>query len=335
MKNGIMTLLLCVVMGFTTPAYAGVDMSILRGMSKEELQELQEEIQRRLDAIKEAEAEMDSESAGIWMVKYYVDEFNQPTEKGYVSASKYFEGTFSNTATTNSLLYVVPLFDEEVSFKLLEYGENVVKGYYSNGQKYSVSVLAPSGEKYSMEGVLRKGADRVTLNNSYTPYFYDILNENGSVKISMKEVDGTSTYLFEIPDSSFFSNAYLQVFDSVPHHNYGTAEEIEVKYDVSIDVADHVPTAIVNTSLPNGTSLIVRILDYLPRNESTPEVVSEVVDGHCCATFSDYYLSEYKDEIKIRVAINARQNTELFELYGDSLEKFTGIFTQDFEIPLK
>ena len=44
---------------------------------------------------------------GIWAVDYYVDDFDQPTDQWYITTDDYFEGNFSNSATTKSALNVL------------------------------------------------------------------------------------------------------------------------------------------------------------------------------------------------------------------------------------
>lgn len=68
----------------------------------------------------EENEELDEE----WILKYYVDEFNQPTNEWYVTSKYLFTGVFSNSATTNSLLYANIMVDADgTSIVLYEYGK--------------------------------------------------------------------------------------------------------------------------------------------------------------------------------------------------------------------
>lgn len=74
-------------------------------------------------------------NTGIWNIAYYVDDFGEPTKKGYIRNPSYIRGTFSNTATQNSDLNVRFLIDSatDVSIMLYEYaGNNPVKAYSSD-----------------------------------------------------------------------------------------------------------------------------------------------------------------------------------------------------------
>lgn len=63
---------------------------------------------------------------GAWNIGNYVDKFGDPTDEKYISLEA--EGTFSNTATTNSRLHVRLLNDRNnTRFIFCEYGSHVVK----------------------------------------------------------------------------------------------------------------------------------------------------------------------------------------------------------------
>lgn len=69
-----------------------------------------------------------------WTEEYYVDEFNDPTDKKYIRGA--FEGTFSNSATSNSNLTAMLIIDKYLNYgsdyfdqdifriRLLEYGSH-------------------------------------------------------------------------------------------------------------------------------------------------------------------------------------------------------------------
>lgn len=61
------------------------------------------------------------QSNNSWEFRHYVDEFNEPTDKWYVTTTT--TGTFSNTATTNSEVTAVMIIDEQnIAIMLNEYG---------------------------------------------------------------------------------------------------------------------------------------------------------------------------------------------------------------------
>ena len=86
-------------------------------------------------------------SFGIFSVGYYVDEFNQPTNDGYVCNDTYVVGTFSNSATSDSQLYVQVLADKsDITIFLYEYGRSLVKNsssYYVD--EYDITMKTADG----------------------------------------------------------------------------------------------------------------------------------------------------------------------------------------------
>ena len=48
----------------------------------------------------------------MWEIRYYVDEFGEKTESGYIANADFISGVFSNTATHNSDLNVWLLIDD-------------------------------------------------------------------------------------------------------------------------------------------------------------------------------------------------------------------------------
>lgn len=147
----------------------------------------------------------------IWEVRYYTDEFQQPTDQAYIGNIDFLKGTFSNTATTNSeLLAVVYAEKKDVSIKLLEYGDHVVKGYHSDGQNYGMSILI-DGEKTVIGGKLKKGSSRIRLMDEYTDFFLDALKSGKEIKVYIS--GDSSTYLFTIPASSGFAELYDSTFE--------------------------------------------------------------------------------------------------------------------------
>ena len=60
------------------------------------------------------------EGDGIWSIKYFVDDFGDPTDKGYIAHDYYIKGTFSNSATTDTSLNVFLIIrgNDDISVQL-------------------------------------------------------------------------------------------------------------------------------------------------------------------------------------------------------------------------
>ncbi|MBQ9762266.1 MAG: hypothetical protein IJV82_04215 [Oscillospiraceae bacterium] len=145
-------------------------------------------------------------SFGSWELYYYVDEFQQPTNDGYVANGSYFVGTFSNSATTNSRLYVTVLADEEdIAFFLYEYGSYQVKNASSRySDEYEITMKLSNGTKYEMTGTMYAGGDRLFVDSSYRSKVLNALKSGEEVSFYIVFADyTTSTYLFTVQTNNF------------------------------------------------------------------------------------------------------------------------------------
>ena len=141
----------------------------------------------------------------VWELRYYVDEFDQPTSKWYVANRNYFTGTFSNSATENSKLNVIILVDaEKVSFVLYEYGHNMVKNSYSKSNGYTIVMKDVSGTRHEMSGYIPSQGDRLILNDSYEKKVVNALKQSGEVIFYIYDSDRTvNEYLFTVETDNF------------------------------------------------------------------------------------------------------------------------------------
>lgn len=150
-------------------------------------------------------------SESVWEKRYYVDEFDQPTDDYYICAI--IDGTFSNSATTNADLGVVLFLDKDgLRIRLVEYRSSYVKGYRSNGASYTATVLMPSGEKTKMSCHLDYGSDRLRFNDKANEMLLEALREEKDIKVRIDEEDGISSYLFTIPGAKGFGDLYDSLF---------------------------------------------------------------------------------------------------------------------------
>lgn len=130
----------------------------------------------------------------------------QPTNDGYVANKSYFVGTFSNSATTNSRLYVTMLADEEdIAFFLYEYGSHQVKNASSNyTDEYEITMKLSDGTKHEMTGTMYCGGDRLFVDSQYRNRVLNALKSGKDVSfyIVFSEYT-TSTYLFTVQTDNF------------------------------------------------------------------------------------------------------------------------------------
>lgn len=129
-----------------------------------------------------------------WTKRYFVDEFEEPTEAFYYQTT--VEGSFSNTATTNSLLLVSVIVNEdnEVSFSIYEYGSVKSVG---NGDSYDIAF------KGSSSGVVRDTGKLYTRMyfDAKSKIFFNSITESDNTKIIITDsnVYSHTKYIFSVP----------------------------------------------------------------------------------------------------------------------------------------
>lgn len=153
------------------------------------------------------------ENFGVWELNYYVDQFDMPTNDAYISNDKYFIGTFSNSATNDSLLKVLFIVDKDgISFILYEYGSNIVKNpSYGDPKWYNITMRTATETKELRTGWLGRGNDRIFFDQGNYSTIINALKAGGEIKFLVVEEDNTTTsYLFTI-DSSNFAELYENI----------------------------------------------------------------------------------------------------------------------------
>lgn len=141
------------------------------------------------------------EMKGLWLKKFYVDDFGEETNKPYVQNHPFFKGKFSNSATTNSSCEFKFLIDDkDVDLMIYEYNNMQVKGE----EKYSCQLKADNGYEIKFGGEM--WSDRVTFDYVGKQAVLNCLKTNQNFKLYLKENSkyGTpSTYLFEVEADNF------------------------------------------------------------------------------------------------------------------------------------
>lgn len=155
-------------------------------------------------------AEETLEKYGAWELRYTLDEFELPTEDKYI-VSDFFEGKFSNSATSGSELSALVFCDTwYFSVRLLEYGGHIVNNPYSSARYYDIAVMAGNGEKYYMTGTMVPGMSSIYfLEDGEADKMVEILKAGGTIRFAITDRDNTLTkYSFVITDASGFAEAF-------------------------------------------------------------------------------------------------------------------------------
>ena len=155
---------------------------------------------------------LNSSSGNNWAQRQFVDDFGDYTDEKYV-VSKYYYGSFSNSATTNSnLKWYLIVTRKYVAFFLYEYGYMEVKGFSSYPDTYKVSIKESDGTVTSFSA--KNGSDRVMISNS-SDYkkFLSILNNGKEIKISIQETGSaaSSSYSLGTMNCSGFSSEFNKI----------------------------------------------------------------------------------------------------------------------------
>ena len=156
-----------------------------------------------------------SEGSGNWTVKYYVDDFGDPTNEGYIANQDNLVGQFSNSATTNSELKACFIVSDSssVAIKLFEYGSSTVKAYSID--TYTIKVKDSIGNVHSLNGTIYKGGDRLYIDNSYkkkhVSQMHNLLLKGGKLTFLINSTENSLTN-YKIPfDATGYKNAYNQL----------------------------------------------------------------------------------------------------------------------------
>jgi hypothetical protein len=160
---------------------------------------------------------IDSNDFGMWEIRYFVDEFGDPTSQGYIEGKKRIYGTFSNSATTNDDLGVEFIIDKgRFYFQLFEYNRtHSVKGNISS-QSYKIQVkhngkVVKGGRKKNKDFRATNYSDRLKVN--YPDDLINLFSQGGEFKFSIIETGdyANGSYKFTVNDVSGFSNAYKKL----------------------------------------------------------------------------------------------------------------------------
>ena len=185
--------------------------SLLKTIEKEELVEKKKRKAEEKERIRLANIN----NTGIWTVRYYVDDFGEPTKKGYISNTYLIRGMFSNSATQDSELDVRFLISNSsnISIKLFEYaGNNPVKAY--SYESYKVLVQDCENKRYNLKATNYE-SDRISFDKTASRKIHNILMKGGTIKFKIIESDTPTTeYEFTIQKADWYENAYTKLKES-------------------------------------------------------------------------------------------------------------------------
>lgn len=181
--------------------------SLLKNIEKEELAEKKKKEAEEKERIRLANIN----NTGMWSVSHYVDDFGEPTKKGYITNTSDISGLFSNTATQNSALNIRFLISNssKISIKLFEYaGNNPVKAYSS--ESYRVLIQDKDGKRLKLRAT--NYSDRLSFDKTTSRKVHNIFMKGGTIKFKIVEIDTPTTeYEFTISKADWYENAYRKL----------------------------------------------------------------------------------------------------------------------------
>ena len=160
--------------------------------------------EKRSAEMQSVEDTTDSVDAGDnWEIKYYVDDFDDPTDEKYIR-SEVIEGTFSNSATDNSLLYVQIVISDstDIYIRLFEYGKLLVKGISTS--TYKVLVRDSKGTDFKLKAT--NYSDRLEFNVIDSQIIHKLLQKGNKLKFYIEESGryaSSSTYRFNVESEGY------------------------------------------------------------------------------------------------------------------------------------
>lgn len=145
-----------------------------------------------------------------WSWYYYVDnKFQEPTDKWFVAPINNFTGIFSNSATTNSQLEAVIIYDcyDTLTIFLYEYAreDDLVKNNSSKYKDYyEITMKNENGKLIEVRGQMHPGGDRIFIIDTYHSITLDFIKTSKHIKVYiLNEETPTTQYLFEFNVANF------------------------------------------------------------------------------------------------------------------------------------
>jgi len=183
---------------------------LLISIEKEELAEI-----KRKEAEEKERIRLENlNNTGMWDVGYYVDEFGEPTKEAYIYNKSPVMGTFSNSATENSMLRVSFLISNSgnIALQLYEYNRNnPVKAY--SPDYYTVQVQDKDGNRIKLEAV--NFSERLRFNPVGSKKIHNVLLKGGKVMFRIFENENPiNEYKFDLQNADWYENAYRKLKES-------------------------------------------------------------------------------------------------------------------------
>ena len=143
-----------------------------------------------------------AEEEKVWNLEHYVDDYGEILPEYWLIAG-YFDGTFSNSATTDSECSAKAYYDYNDTFAifLYKYGTKLLKNCFSHPVYYTVKYKDCNGKENMLSAYYDAQGDRLAVEE-----FEPLLNaiKEGDVKVYIVEKDDSlHNYRFTIKSGNF------------------------------------------------------------------------------------------------------------------------------------
>lgn len=168
-----------------------------------------EEILQRLEKDQHAESGDPGGAEGIWYVDHELDEFQEPTDNWYITASSPFSGSFNDSDSSGAELSAELRVDQEggVSFLLYQNGDSkLMNSYPDQTVAYKVSMRTPDGADHDLTGYMAGNGDRLSLQEEDRAAVLEALQGQGTIDFYIEEAEPPArNFLFSVETDNFSS----------------------------------------------------------------------------------------------------------------------------------
>lgn len=147
--------------------------------------------------------------ASAWIKDFYVDQFDDDTDKWFLCNRYEIIGTFSNSATTDSRLMAEVLYDcdGDITIFLYEYGNleyMVENSSYYFTKDYQVTVRDEKGTTIYAEGTMYSGGCRIFIDDADKKSVLKMMKSAKTMRFFIQSEDApVSTYRFDLDLTGF------------------------------------------------------------------------------------------------------------------------------------
>lgn len=144
----------------------------------------------------------------LFKITYFVDSFGDPTDKGYITQKDFSKGTFSNSATTNSIIkWSLILAPDQAAFVIYEYESTRITGSSAYPDSYVVKIKTEDGQVETF--YCQNYSDRISVKSWDLNRFIETILKEGIIKISIEESTKYSATKYNLGSVDFTGIAQL------------------------------------------------------------------------------------------------------------------------------